>query len=70
MPAPVVFLALARFRGIALYHAGGIALVAAAGFLLGNLSLFRFADFRVGESVGARAALVFSQRPQHDAGRL
>ena len=39
-------------------------------FFLGDLALFGFAQARVGERVGARAALFLGQRAQHDARRL
>jgi len=64
------FVTLARFRGFALVAVDGLATCAAACFFLGNLALFRLANPRIGEGMGAGGALFFGQRAQHDAGRL
>ena len=64
------FIAFARLRP---HPFGAISFLPAltdAGFLFGDLALFRLAQTCIGQRVGARATLLFSQCAQNDAGRL
>ena len=63
-------LTLRVFRGRAIGPLGFLAGTAYRRLLLGALALFVFAQLRAGQCMGARAAFLFGQRAQHDAGFL
>ena len=62
------FIEFAGFSRRAFGAIGFFAAAANASLFLGALTLFGFAQPRIGKCVGARVALVVSERAQHDAG--
>src|SRR5262249_52222331 len=68
--APLFLIALARFGFDAFGFIGFFPALTDPRFFLGTLALFGLTQTRVGERVGARAALFVGERAQHDAGRL
>ena len=68
--AALVFLALAQFGRRAFGALRLVAAVSDARFFFRNLAFFRLAQARVGERMGAGAALFLGERAQHHAGRL
>ena len=70
LPMALFFSLAAGFGRFTLGLLDALAAGAALGLFLRDLALFDVADLCVGECAGARRALVFGQRSQHDPGSI